>query len=786
MSIHAGTLGKYELRERLGQGGMAEVWKAYDQRLQRFVAIKFLHTILQADPTFLSRFVREARAVASLRHPNIVQVYDFETSASGTGVGKDQPLAYMVMDYVEGKTLADYLASTVHARKFLAPEEIVSLFYSISAAIDYAHQRGLLHRDIKPANILLDGRHTGRNPMGEPILTDFGIVKIQGSSAGTLTSSAMGTPLYIAPEQALSQPLAAASDLYSLGVILYEMCSGMLPFTGSTPVAIIQKHIVEAPPSPGRFNPAISPAVEAVILRTLAKKPVDRFPSALAMTTALAEAFSVPLPARQIQSLSSPDIRELSASAPTLRADPTFGASLSSELPVPAPTLRADPTFGASPRASGPATDGILSVRMSSTPVKPWHETTTPPPALPPSRPASRVRRRLVPVILICVLLIVLGSGLTVFLRVHTQGSPTPSMTSQMVGNGFFSSSGAASGTNNLGINDTFQIHLTNVPAPTTGTLYYAWLLPDQMQTEASARALGTLAVSGGVATLPAPYVDPQHSNLIATFSRFLVTQEPSSPAPQSPALNTALWRYYALLPQTSPISDCQGAINQLSVLCHLRHLLSNDPELMQVNLQGGLNYWFLNNVKELQKWATEAVDHGVAADVRHKIVDILYLVDGDSCVTQDLLHGAPGADNTPDDSNITTFAAIALMDCAQTPNAPGYLSHIHNHLNAMVQSPGVQHDQVVLASQIGTELNSVNAWLQQLQSDARQILAMDDAHLVQSDGQAKRSELEALATDVLSGGTDPATGSLDKGAASISDQIQQLATLDVMVFSVH
>src|SRR5215471_20048518 len=174
MIIQPGVFGKYDLQERLGRGGMAEVWKAFDPRLQRYVAIKFLQAALQSDPTFVMRFEREARAVASLRHPNIVQIYDFETPAQEV---EDVP-AYMVMDYIEGPTLADYLRETSAAHNFPSPTEMVSLFLSISDAIDYAHQRGLLHRDIKPANILLDQHHTARNPMGEPMLADFGIAKM--------------------------------------------------------------------------------------------------------------------------------------------------------------------------------------------------------------------------------------------------------------------------------------------------------------------------------------------------------------------------------------------------------------------------------------------------------------------------------------------------------------------------------------------------------------------------------------------------------------------------------
>src|SRR6266704_1548329 len=148
-------IGKYELRERLGRGGMAEVWKAFDPQLQRFVAIKIMHADLQNDPDFMNRFLREARVVASLHHPNIVQIHDFQISRPPES---DSTIAYMVMDYIEGPTLAEYIRETSSMGKFPTPGEIVRLFTSISRAVDYAHQHGMIHRDLKPANILLDKR----------------------------------------------------------------------------------------------------------------------------------------------------------------------------------------------------------------------------------------------------------------------------------------------------------------------------------------------------------------------------------------------------------------------------------------------------------------------------------------------------------------------------------------------------------------------------------------------------------------------------------------------------
>src|SRR5438552_357424 len=205
---------------------MSEVWKVFDTQLQRHVAIKILHTDLQNDPNFISRFEREAQLIASLHHPNIVQIYDFHVSRPSE---TDEAVAYMVMDYVEGTTLAHYLRSTSHEGKFLAPGDIVSIFMPICRAVDYAHKKGMLHRDLKPANILLDKRNP-QHKIGEPILSDFGIAKLMGSTNTTHSGWWLGTPHYISPEQAQGDQGNERSDIYALAVILYEICTGTLPF----------------------------------------------------------------------------------------------------------------------------------------------------------------------------------------------------------------------------------------------------------------------------------------------------------------------------------------------------------------------------------------------------------------------------------------------------------------------------------------------------------------------------------------------------------------------------
>src|SRR5436853_416615 len=190
MSTDLRRLGKYELQRRLGRGGMAEVWKALDTQLQRYVAIKLLHADLRTDPDFRTRFAREAQVLASLHHPNIVQIHDFQV-AYPTEAGDS--VAYMVMAYIEGETLADYIHRTSYRRLFPPASEVVHLFAALASAVDYAHQHGMVHRDIKPANILLDKRTVGPDSMGEPFLTDFGIAKLLGATTGMMSGGWQGT-----------------------------------------------------------------------------------------------------------------------------------------------------------------------------------------------------------------------------------------------------------------------------------------------------------------------------------------------------------------------------------------------------------------------------------------------------------------------------------------------------------------------------------------------------------------------------------------------------------------
>ncbi|HFD38987.1 MAG TPA: serine/threonine protein kinase [Anaerolineae bacterium] len=280
-SMTGKTLGNYQVMEELGRGGMAVVYRAYQSSLNRYVAIKILPPQLSANREFVERFQREARAAAGLRHPNIVVIHD---------VGHDEGIYYIVMELLEGRTLKQL----IEREGRLSPERAAHIIEQVGDALDYAHQRGFIHRDVKPSNIFI-------GPQDRVTLTDFGIAKA-ASEAQQLTREGMlmGTPEYMSPEQATGAKVDYRTDLYALGVVLYQMLVGRTPFRGTTPHATLHAVIYEPPPPPRQINPYISPAVEQVVLRAMAKRPEHRYQSGAEMAHALKKALAAPAtPARQ-------------------------------------------------------------------------------------------------------------------------------------------------------------------------------------------------------------------------------------------------------------------------------------------------------------------------------------------------------------------------------------------------------------------------------------------------------------------------------------------------------
>lgn len=262
---------RYEIGEVIGRGGMAEVHEARDLRLGRRVAIKILRPDLARDSTFQARFRREAQSAASLNHPNIVAVYDTGEDTLVDEQGNAVVVPYIVMEYVDGMTLRQLLAS---GRRLL-PERALEITAGVLSALDYAHRHGIVHRDIKPANVML-------TRTGEVKVMDFGIARALNDTGTTMTSAqaVMGTAQYLSPEQARGEVVDARSDLYSTGVVLYELLTGKPPFTGESAVAIAYQHVSEIPVPPSQVDPAVSPEVDAVVLRALAKRVEDRYQTA--------------------------------------------------------------------------------------------------------------------------------------------------------------------------------------------------------------------------------------------------------------------------------------------------------------------------------------------------------------------------------------------------------------------------------------------------------------------------------------------------------------------------
>jgi tRNA A-37 threonylcarbamoyl transferase component Bud32 len=264
------SVGRYQLMERLGQGAMAQVYRAHAPVSDTDVAVKILHSHLTGDEGLEARFRREAQAAASLDHPNIIAVLDY---------GSDGELSYLVMELVDGPSLKTVLQQR---DKPLAPEEAVRLVAALADALEHAHQQGVVHRDVKPSNVLLrDGR------LDSPVLTDFGVARMVEATVVTASGTTLGTPTYMAPEQGEGKPGDGRSDVYALGVILYELLTGRPPFDAESPYALILRHIHTPPPSPRTLRPALSSALEAVILRALAKEPEARYPTAAAFAAAL-------------------------------------------------------------------------------------------------------------------------------------------------------------------------------------------------------------------------------------------------------------------------------------------------------------------------------------------------------------------------------------------------------------------------------------------------------------------------------------------------------------------
>jgi serine/threonine protein kinase len=429
-SLEGRTIGRYRLLKGIGQGGMAEVYLAEDERLERQVAIKILPTALAREGNFLARFEREARSAAKLQHPNILPIHDY---------GQQDGITYLIVPYIPGGTLAQRIAQ---ARGPLPLNKVVFWTGEMASALQFAHSQGIIHRDVKPGNMLLaDGDHI--------VLSDFGIAKVVNDSTNlTMAGSTVGSPDYMAPEQANGEP-DYRSDIYSLGVVVFQMLTGRVPFTASTPVQVMLMHVQATPPLPRSINPALPPQVDALIQRALAKRPAQRYQSANELAEALRDALQGVISATR----PTPAVPDLSTRAEPLPApfatpQQRYTRGVVPPAPTPTPiqpsTPPAAPTNRAAPPAPPPAARAT-SHPYGPTPAQPpqqWNAprpthqpypvaypqrplTATPAPQLPgpaPRRPRRGLRVLLLLLALLLFIALLLGSlALFVFTHPGTQ-----------------------------------------------------------------------------------------------------------------------------------------------------------------------------------------------------------------------------------------------------------------------------------------------------------------------------------------------------------------------------
>ena len=800
MNTDSGYTGRYELQELLGQGGMAEVWKAFDTQTRVYVAIKFLHANLRTDPEFATRFQREAQIIASLRHPNIVQYHDFFISQPpGTG----NTTASVVMDYVDGGTLSDYMRNTSRQGKFLPVTDVIRLFASIGAALDYAHQHGVIHGQLKPANILLDRRNVARNLMGEPIVADFGMAKLLATAAGHTSGWWLGTPLYTSPEQIMGTPGDARSDVYSLGIILYEMSAGTPPFPGNNPATIMMQHINTIPASPALINPHIPPALVTIIMRAIAKDPALRFASISAMITELTQmaaqpdlaiaTIAVPVNAGQAEPTQNANLPTIMSSGHPTYLTPPPGMAPSASLPSSLPGV-SGVGFSSSPGYSPISSPGIVGISQPSaalaqagppTPMptvfSPGQVFSTGPSVLPssalpppqPVPPRKSRRRGLWIVLSVLLAILVIGSGLSAYFFTHqTSLSPTVAAL-PLAGHAYFVSSGLLSANPDTatvqGITDQLEVRLEHIPQPSPGKSYYGWLL-NAKSLEWLPISLGALPVNNGTLTL-AYAGDAQHSDLLATNSRFLITEEDTASPPTNP--DPAALVYYAAF---SEIKHPFGT-EQFSLYDHVRHLLANDPKVQAAGLTGGLDIWLYRNTEKVLEWAGSARDADFPATrnlplVRRQLTRIIDYLDGTTYAQRDL----PGQPLLVDPA-VAKIGLLTFDPINQDP--PGYLYHMEKHLHEIAILPESTATQKSLALQIGQGINTIDTWDHTIRTDVLTLFGMSDAQLTGSQAQSLLDEVATLANNALVGQVDP-LGQVTEGVIQVHYAVQSLATFDV------
>jgi hypothetical protein len=787
-------LGQYHLLEVIRHGGMAAVYKAYQASLDRYVAVKVLAN--SPDPQFAVRFKREARAIAQLQHPNILPIYDY---------GEQAGLLYRVVQYIEnGTTLADLLGQPME------PVAALRIIERVLSALDYAHQRGIIHRDIKPSNILMP------SPTW-PLLADFGIAKIMNASDGqnlTMSGVFIGTPAYVAPEQVLGTGIDVRTDLYSMGVVLYEMVTGRVPFDASTPMTMLTKHAYEPPPSPRTINPDLPPVVEPVLLRALAKDPADRYQSATTMAAALDRV------AVQIEQGRSHDqhaalyqaglrafeegrwdlaverLRELVGHAPGYEdaADLLVAAQEAQvrtktearqqlervqqrrqstqpprdqPAPVARPAADPDPALATIVPAPFPtAPDGTRAVAPAPVPAGPVVQAEVGPAAPAALRgavqPASR--RRGVPWLAVGALaVLVLGGGILLGLSGLLAGggggppaTVLPSPASPTPGDVAMEMGTDQNAVATLRFSDgsatldEVTLVVDKLPAPAAKTQYEAWLLGQGGELRQPLDVLKLDAAGRGELV----YRDPDGHNLLARFDRMEITAEPA-PDPN---------------PASSRDVVFAGILPPLA-LVHVQHLLvAYDDTPDHIGLTVGLvqQATLLNTTARDLLAAQQAGDF---ATMRRDAEALVNLIAGP---------GGEGGGDLDGDGTVTNPGdGFGLL--LNGKNA-GYIEGTLDHAKLAAGQPDATANIKLHAAHVEVAAENLSGWAVELRDRAARIAAATDVAAAAADA----GQVAALADRFLNGKdldgneiVDPVVG--EAGAATAYQHARYLADIAVL-----
>lgn len=790
MSAAPQRLNKYELRTQIGHGSVGEVWKAYDLQHHQDVALKLLHTDLQSDPHFFTRFNQEGSVIASLQHDNIIKIHEVNVARPAQS---NETIAYIAMDYIEGQTLGEYMQKTSQSGALPSIAQIVYLFTSLGLAIDYAHQKGVIHGNLKPGNILLNRHDKFQFEAGEPILTDFALANLLGSDV-TVTS-----PYYISPEQARGQAANSRSDIYALGVILYELCTGVQPFRAASAIETMKQHINALPTPPVLINQQIPNALSEVVLRAMAKNPATRFSTASALASAVADAcslqstfYSPPRPGindnEDDEQDDQPSLPILGVAQPPntntarrpritpaspLRSTPSLSGLIPGQrltpnqveaVPGPQPgnflvennVVQQDvdtPTIS-QPLPLTPPVNQPLPVKPTpSQPVitseirqemRPTQVTQAVPTVLPPARHRRSSDMPLPIVIVSLVLLLVVITTIIGASLLHKQpATTTPAAVPQQMAHVFFQDDA-------LGFNDQLRFDLQNVnPAPANKS-YYAWLKTQDNKTQ----PLGQLSVQNhSISFLYAG--NSNHTNLLSIIQGIEITLEDTGSNPHAPSTQVAF----------------AGQFNT-ATLQQLQNILYVTPDFPgHQSVVRGL----LDTIKSMNDKAG-SINDSLSRDpqlARRQAIRIIELIDGTDNARKngDLPANEPALLNTQ----------VGLLAPAQ---GTGYIDTLATRLEQLKHSSPSTDTQLLQHIQnVENAITDLQSWVQQIRGYAETFVKaknLGDPALASTGLQ-----LQQITADAYTGrtipphqGPQPILGSA--GAYQAYVEAQYLAALDL------